>query len=136
MIVECKYNKISEIRNPEYSSHIEKYIHQSEVALCVGAKYTVYGLSFREGFPWYYICEEEADEYPHPHFAGFFDVIHSQLSSSWRLSWAPDVFESAFMLPKEWAENRMFYEHLVNGKEFEKLEFQRLKYILDSESNI
>jgi hypothetical protein len=136
MIVECRFNKISEINSPEYLNHVLNYIHLSEVSLQVGNKYVVYGLIFREGIPWYYICENEADEYPHPHFAGFFKVIDSKLSAYWKLSWSPAIPTLSSLLPEEWAENKLFYENLVEGNEHEEGRFQYFKSLIDKESGV
>lgn len=133
MIIKCKYNQMSDIKNAEYLEYLTQYIHQSELSLNVGTTYTVYGIVFWDGFPWYYICEDETDEYPVPKFGGFFSIIDSQFSSLWKLSWLSDKFSSASLLPTEWAENRMFYENLIDGKDYEKIIFQNLKSLMDNE---
>jgi hypothetical protein len=130
MIVQCCFNKLSEIEDMSVLNHVRKNVHLSEVALEIGRKYVAYGIIFREGIPWFYVCEEETDTYPIPHFAGFFKIVDSSLSSYWKLHWSPEINQPS-LLPKEWSDDDFFYENLVNGNSIEKKMFQVIKTAFD-----
>jgi hypothetical protein len=134
MIVECCSNKLADITNEKHREQLMMNIHQSEVALDVGRQYVVYGIIFWEGMPWYYVCEEESDSYPHPYFAAFFRVVDPTLSSSWELYWPADEGNEASLVPREWGQSREVYERLVDGNQLEQEVFIRLKILMDTEA--
>lgn len=64
MKVQCKIKKLSSIRDSTVLKHVQQYVHMEEVGLTVGRIYPVFGVAFRQGIPWYLICEELEDDYP------------------------------------------------------------------------
>ena len=131
MIVQCINNETSNF-STETKKYINDYIHLSKVSLIIGKKYIVYGLLFRKGVPWYYICEEDSDEYPLPHFCGFFKVINPKLSSEWEINYLEEERIVVSILPSIWSNVANFYENLVNGNENETSMFQNIKSVIDS----
>jgi hypothetical protein len=134
MVIQCHSNRLIDIQNAECKILVMENVHQSEVALEIGRQYVVYGVLFRSGIPWYYVCEDDSDEYPHPHFGGFFQVTDPQLSSCWELYWSVESAATAALLPREWGQNLGFYELLVDGSQLEIETFQRLKSLMDKEA--
>lgn len=133
MILQCILNKIENMDAP-YEEYISEYIHQTEVDLGIGEKYVVYGITFRANIPWFYICEEESDDYPRPHFCGFFKVIDAKVSSLWKIYYSSLEKNISNILPEIWGDNLSFYENLVEGNEFETATFQKLKISIDKEA--
>ncbi|MCD9189192.1 MAG: hypothetical protein LUM44_22440 [Pyrinomonadaceae bacterium] len=132
MLLKCVLNKVSKITDSDILIAISKHLHLSEVPLEIGKEYIPYGIIFREGLPWYYICEEETDYYPRPHFGGFFEIVDSSFFTCWRLNWEFGI-HPASILPKEWSTNDLFYENLINGGQIEQAMFQRFKQDIDKE---
>ena len=133
MILECLFNKIENV-DAVYSEYIKQYIHQTEVALEIGKEYVVYGIVFRSNVPWFYVCEEESDDYPRLHFSGFFNLIDPKVSSVWEVNYSTKANNITHILPGEWNADPSFYENLVEGNEAEKEIFQRLKSFIDTEA--
>jgi hypothetical protein len=101
----------------------------------VGREYTVYGLEFRNNAPWYYLCSEEWDTYPVPYAREFFEIIDLRLSVYWRLSVSySDWRESHTAITfEEWANDRMFYERLVDGDRDAEEIFDKYRKLMDAE---
>ncbi|MFN2412108.1 MAG: hypothetical protein ABR535_03510 [Pyrinomonadaceae bacterium] len=135
MRVKCITNRIADIRTVELSEHLDARIRGLEWldGLEVGKEYMVYGLVFWQSIPYFYICEEDADEYPVPNFAGFFSVTDNRLSSEFRLVWYLDDISQSYLVPKEWAEDRLFYPRLLDGYYAEIETFKRIKSRIDDE---
>lgn len=134
MILECVFNKIENLDTHD-RDYLKEYIHLTEVALEVGKRYMVYGIFFRSNIPWFYICEEDSDEYPHPHFCGFFKVINAKVSHFWKIYYSLPEKKITHILPEIWGDDLLFYENLVNGNHSETLAFKELKISMDNEEN-
>lgn len=82
----------------------------------LGATFIVYGVTFWESHPWYYVYEEPADTYPIPRPHHYFEIIDNKFHPSWQLT--NEVYEhggaSCEILPQAWAEDALFYENLVD----------------------
>jgi len=115
MIVKCKMNRPELIADAKWRLHLKSNIHVDEVDIRLGHHYVVYGITFRDGFPWFYVCEGDDPDYLRPHFSGFFDVIDPSIPERW-LYCEPGHFEHGVaLLPEEWATTPRFYERLVDG---------------------
>jgi hypothetical protein len=127
---------VADVKTPDLSSHLADRIVGLDFldGIEIGKEYSVYGIVFWESVPWYYICEDESYEYPVPYFAGFFRIVDTVLPSDFRLVWYLDDIHQAYILPEEWADDRMFYEKLLDGNEPERILFRKMKMRIDSES--
>jgi hypothetical protein len=99
----------------ENLDHFDRYVHLDEVGLDVGRSYLIYGVVVLDGRPWFFVCEDDGDAYPVPHYAGFFDVVDRRIPPGWM--WVenhPNVGPLA-MLPREWVARPFFLEALVDG---------------------
>ena len=118
MKVVCKINNLNSFIEIEQLDRLGRYISMADgdVDLEIGKEYVVYGVVFWDGYPWYYVCSEDYDEYPKPFAADFFDVTDNSVSPYWVFSPCSikDNKESS-MLFKEWAEDAYFYENLLDG---------------------
>lgn len=103
--------------------------------IVIGQVFTVYGVVFWDNSPWYYIVDDEDDEYPTPYASEFFDVIDKRLSSYWNLS-AVDSGEFGVissLVFHEWAEDDRFYERLIDGDLEAEEKFNKYRQLMDQE---
>lgn len=136
MKVVCRVNNLNQISDENFRNRLKKYYRNSDgdVGVEIGRAYTLYGVVYWDNYPFYYLCPDDDDEYPIPFDSLFFDVSDARLSRNWRLSSSrrePDrrhvvVFE-------EWANDAMFYEHLVEGHSAEAKQFLKYKHLMDKE---
>lgn len=117
MLVKCKHNnsdQLSEIDRKHISDFIR--IDRNEVYLEIEAIFIVYGISFRNTHPWYYVYEEPADPFPKARPHQYFNILDHQFDPSWRLT--TEVHDhggaSCKIVPEEWANDPLFYENLVD----------------------
>ena len=139
MIVKCIKNSISELDNKNIKKWIKKYCRvddEYQMTFDKGRQYVVYGIHFWDNHPFYFLCDEDRDEYPVPRYAGFFEVIDAKHSANWRLSYEvnEDRLPRTSILHKDWAADPMFYENLIEGEEREVALFQKLRKEMDSEA--
>lgn len=92
-------------------------IHQEQVWLEIGKEYPIYGILFRDkkSTPWFFIQEEENDEYPKPHLAAFFNLTDNTIPSSWAFTDNSGDLQDVALLPKIWADDPHFLERLIDG---------------------
>lgn len=119
MKVLCTVNNLNAFADKKVLARLKKNIFLSgeDLKFEVGREYTVYGMTFWDGSPWYYLCIEDYDNYPVPCAADFFKISDDRLSSYWKLSIdnrdPGDVLTS--LLFSEWAQdNPSFYERLLD----------------------
>ena len=105
--------------------------------LSKGDEFTVYGMIFRDNAPWYYIIDGFQMDYPSPYPSDLFNVVDPRLSRFWELATVVESKESAFvsteLVFKEWAEDQLFYERLVEGYAQEVEKFKQYRALMDSE---
>lgn len=114
MLLECITNRVCDLAETE-RLQVGQNVHSEDVHLVRGKRYVVYGIIFREGFPWYLIVDEDDAEYPIPQFAGFFKVIDDEIPSGWRFLWRRGSWPDGAFLPSEWCPPR-FFEVLLDGE--------------------
>ncbi|WP_019410649.1 hypothetical protein [Pseudomonas psychrophila] len=140
MKVLCEINNVFKITEPCIFKHILKYIRRSdgETDLDIGKIYTVYGVEFRDNYPWFYLCTEDGSEYPKPYASAFFNVLDSRLSKSWFLNNAMDrsgKFYTSLVI-YEWAEDCFFHERLIDGESKPVEIFKNARRVMDAEYEI
>ena len=102
--------------------HLSKYIRvdNHESYLEVGQSYAVFGIKYLDNRPWYYVYEEHDDPFPKIKPSCFFEIIDHAVDPSWRV--APKTAGGSGLifdlLPREWLEDKFFYERLVDGEPF------------------
>lgn len=118
MIVECISNRPDSVKSATQQAHLKENVHLDEVDLKRGRQYQVFGIAFRDGFPWFYVCED-ADEIDslRPHFSGFFKVVDPSVSSSWQYCEGGHSESSLAFLPADWARTPSLYEEFIDGSE-------------------
>lgn len=115
MTAKCLYNTLSSIPGPESLQHVREYVRQESVHLVPGQEYRILAVTFRGGHPWYWIAEEENDDYLKPHWGGFFDRSEALLPTDWVLQWDPEHRGPATILPRTLAAVPHFFERLMEG---------------------
>lgn len=136
MIVRYIKNKLSDIDDPKIINYLKNYIRCGEDEVIgytpIGKEFIVYGAVFREGYLWYYICEEEEDTYPVPKFSGFFEVTNSH-KSKYLLETVDEYRNQNQLVFKEWANDDRFYEKLLDGYPEEVNTFKYYKEKINEE---
>ena len=138
MKIRCIANKLSDIKDESLLKYLRKHIHlddDAELHLSVSRVYNVYGIVFWDGCPWYYICEDDSDIYPRPKSANFFEVIDDRLPACWVLEYRHDLEGKCHssLVFKEWANNELFYEKLIEEEPFEVEIFMKYRKLIDNE---
>lgn len=127
MIVRCRTNVIEEIADVELREHILEHVHLAEVDLRVGHCYPVLGVLFRDGVPWFLVCEDPKDDFPKTHCSALFDIEEGCVPEGWQLSLGSSNVGNNAILPAEWAEDGQFFEKLVDGDAEAVRVFQTIK---------
>ncbi len=97
--------------------------------------YTVYSISFWDGNPMYYLCDNPNDLYVTPTPADFFEIIDDRLSKYWKLS----VFhnDDGKAHPKlvfpEWGDDLHYQEKMLDGDPKAEAIFAKYKKLMDEE---
>lgn len=133
MIVRCKFNVVGDSFPSSLREDWAKHNFERHFPLTVGARYGVYAITVRHGIPWYYIDTDDRLRWPTWYPASIFDVVDGSFPASWRYGYYfldADTQFPIFSFP-EWANDRFFYERLVDD-ELEALEiYQRRRLEVD-----
>ena len=114
MKVRCLFNQVSQVAELE-RDFVKDSLHLDEVDLKVGRDYDVFGLAFREGVPWFYILEDDADITSlRLHFSSFFKVIDPIIYGEWQYCSDGHSEHGVAILPKIWASSPGIYESLID----------------------
>jgi hypothetical protein len=137
MKVICRIDNLYDIKDADVLSRLKEYIHypDGEFGLVLGKEYTVYGVVFWDNAPLVYIFLDEGDDYPKPVAMDFFELSDGGLSKCWMLSYSPQGTKesSSSLVFKEWAEDPVFYERLVEGDKAAVDVFNKYRSFMDSE---
>jgi len=131
MIAKCTGNS-SEHIGPDAIANFRKHVHQDELHLVIGRDYVVYGVLFRDGQPWFLVCEEDADGYPKTHFGALFELVDDRVPPDWSLSLAESNVGPVSILPRKWAKDPRFLEKLVDEDPIAIADFLSLRQALES----
>jgi hypothetical protein len=134
MVLECISNRSSNL-SPVDADHVSQSVHGDQVRLTIGRKYTVYGIVFRGGHPWYLICENDDSEYPIPQFAGFFKTLDSRIPAGWVFRWRSGNWPDGALLPTKLSEPS-FFEPLIDGSDMHVAAFRAIRAEIDSLSRL
>lgn len=115
MLVKCIANNVNSFDFSDESNHLKENIHLDEVDLILGKAYQVYGIAFRSGFPWFYVCEDDDIESLRLHFSGFFEIVSAEIPSGWKYCGSGHSESGVAFLPAKWAENPSLYEYMIDG---------------------
>lgn len=103
--------------------------------LVLGKEYLVHGIVFWDSIPFYYIYENEKDDYPVPYCFDFFEVVDPTPSKYWELS--VDISHTgnvqSFLVFKEWADDVSLYERLLEDDISATKIFSRYRALLQQE---
>lgn len=127
MLVRCLKNKIAQIEDSVMQMHVKECVHLEEIGLTIGECYRVFGVFFRNGIPWYLLCEESQDEYPKPSCSVFFELVDASVEPGWSLSLNNSNVGGVSILPDRWANDGSFLERLVDGEPDSVSYFNELK---------
>jgi len=143
MIVQCRHNQVSDV-DPE--SAVFQELRESvkndtdALDLTVGNLYVVYALVVRRGFPWYFIADDLYGRlsYPLAYAANFFDIIDNRVSRCWTIGFRQsgrrrENISELLITFKEWVDDAMFFERLIDGNDREIAIFRRYKAFMDLE---
>ncbi len=126
MIARALKKHASEL-SAEEQEHYKQYVRGQENYFSVGQEYPVYGVLFRQGVPWFLICERDNDKYPTPHFGVFFELADCQIPPYWSLALGPSNVGKVALLPDQWAKDSSFLERLVDEDQQAIADFFKLK---------
>ncbi|MFA6915654.1 MAG: hypothetical protein WC222_04600, partial [Parachlamydiales bacterium] len=101
MIVKALYNDTAKIPTGVFSEEVE----HGRIPLEINQDYVVYGSTIRDGFIWYYICDETYSYHPVWKPSPLFEVINNQLSRYWVYSCKKEFDYISVIAFPEWAEN-------------------------------
>lgn len=137
MNVTCAVTNFFALADTDTVARVAKYLRVSsgQLPLSKDKQYTVYGITFRDGFPWYYICHHEHDDSPTPYPAELFEIRDGRLPKCWTFrpaSFSEPHISSLLAFP-EWASNDRFLEDLVDGAPYAVTLFVSYKKIMDEE---
>lgn len=131
----CKYNTFNSIPDKSVIARLKKninFLDHEVFGLEVGKEYEVFGIIFRDNVPWFYVCEEDSDDYPIPFSADLFDVVINDFPREWQLNYKSiDGIQKCEIVFPEWARDAMFYEKLVEGASNEAEIFNKYKKNLE-----
>ncbi len=140
MKVKCIINKLSRIKSLKIKEWLKPdYINLDDDEIIggleIGKVYTVYGITFWDNTPFFYICDGEYDDYPTPEYSGLFEIVDERLSKYFLLSSVllEDNQANTSLVFNEWAKNQYFYEKLLDGEENEVAIFEKYKKLLKNE---
>lgn len=139
MQVLCRFNRLNQIVDVTTVNRLKKNINLSgddEIGVEIGQKYLVYGIIFWNDAPWFYLCEDEEDDYPTPFPADLFDIIDDSIPDEWHLSYhCIKGIPKSELVFSEWANDLLFYENLINGSKKEVNIFKNYKIKLAAAQN-
>lgn len=130
MIVKCTGNSLEHVA-PDAIGHLRHRVHQDELPLVIGREYVVYGLLFRDGQPWFLVCEESDDDYPKPHFGQLFVLVYDRIPPDWSLRLEESNVGRVSVLPSRWAGDPRFLEKLVDSDPIAVDEFRKMKQAIE-----
>jgi len=130
MIAKCSGNSAEHI-GPDAIGNYRHHVHQDDLPLVIGRDYIVYGVLFREGQPWFLVCEEDDDDYPKPHFGELFALVDDRIPPDWSLSVEENNVGRVSVLPSKWARDARFLEKLVDGDPVAVEGFRHMKQELE-----
>lgn len=112
------------------------YDTRTEFRLTAGKEYIVYALAFRNMQVWYYIVDDAELWCPVHHPAPLFEVTDNTLSQYWRYRFTPEHLDHLVLFAfAEWASDPYFYDRLTDHAENEVLVFERMRALMDSETD-
>jgi len=131
MLLNCIGNTTEGLTDAQ-REHTRGHLNVSSVYLTRGETYVALGVVFRQGQPWFLVCEEDDAQYPTLHFNGFFEVTDARVPPGWSMSTQGGNFKAFALLPESWASNPRFMEPLVEGDPGAVAAFQDLARSLET----
>ena len=143
MYVRCVSNNLKSI-NARSAIGRELYqsvrTHGRALDITVGQTYTVYAIAIRNCYPWYFISDDSSDRpsYPIAHAAAFFIETDVRVSSCWTVGFRganmkDEGMKEVLFAFKEWVDDEMFFEHLIDGNKNCMELFRQYKEFMDME---
>lgn len=138
MKVKCIKNSISSLEDKSLIELVKKSIsipdESSELDFQIGQEYFVYGITFRDNLPYFYLLDSDSDEYPTPKAAAFFKIVDDRLSRYWALFYSFTPYgPSTDILFREWGKNENFYWDLIEGEDYAIKKFAQMKLKMEIE---
>lgn len=117
MIVQCISNKVDGTMPSALREYWLSHGLELGFPLTVGAQYVVVAIAIEAGIPWYYLHDDDDLSWPVWYPGNLFNVVDGSLPPSWVYGYVRISRDSQFSLISfpEWAEDRFFYERLVDG---------------------
>jgi len=115
---------------------LEARQRKTEFYIDLDCEYIVYGITIKDNFIWYYVCDNTFLEYPLWKPSPFFEVVDPRLSRYWIYSYkkVKNYILCPIMTFPEWANNHPdFYDKLTDCEKSELAIFARYKELMDLE---
>ena len=125
MYVTCIANSGHQLPDSSIDDRIG-HSRDTEFPLTIGREYAVYAVTSWGGEYYYYVFDDNDQEYPVWNLARLFEVSDGSIPASWVFSYlkAADPSEDYFVMSfPAWATDRYFYERLVDGEPEAKAAF-------------
>lgn len=107
------------------------YTRSMEFALTINREYPVYAVTVSMGSAWYYLLDDDDQPWPTYSPSALFEITDGELPHSWRIGYFRHSVDIERQYPiisfPEWAEDRTFYERLVDGDSEAITVFERRK---------
>jgi hypothetical protein len=126
MIARCIGNSTRHVSADAIES-FSQHVHQDLLPLVIDRDYIVYGVLFRDGRPWYLVCEEQDDDYPKPHFGQLFSLVDDRVPAEWSINVGESNLGAVSLLPTIWARDPRFLEKLLDEVPAALEQFRALK---------
>ena len=79
--------------------------------------YQVYGIRYYKGNVYFFICDDPYCYEPNPYKESYFEVVDNKIPTDWKYIWH-NADDCSYIVPYEWAENKYFYENLIDSGEY------------------
>jgi hypothetical protein len=103
--------------------------------LTIGTLYVVYAITMYRGLTWYYVLDDHDLPYPVWKPAVLFDIVSGTIPTGWVVGYVrvsgDDAGYPVISFP-EWADDRFFYERLVDGDDLAVAVFERRRKDVDA----
>jgi hypothetical protein len=139
MLAVCVANRLNDLNAAPADLEVLKYSlgTWARFPLTLGKEYLVYGVSFRDSIPWYYVCDDNFIYYPALWSSLLFKLVDGTPSRFWRFNPGICSNDGLIVYPRlvlpNWAISDDYYDRLTDGDEITVAEFRRFKQLMDVE---
>lgn len=136
MRVKCVSNRASSLP-AAYHDVRQGYGPDHVFPVTVGQDYVVFAMTTYLGGMWIYIADDQFSYYPVWRPTPLFEIVDGRISKTWRVGLqGPEGHREWVLAYREWAEDPLYYERLVNRDEMILRSFLFHKKLLEDEFGV